>query len=149
MVAEKAWSGIRKLIGAGAKKASSAASSFVDVTKSALPHVPVISSRVLASAMFAPSSEVATGNSPASAPKAASLVAAYRQRTDEIRSQTMYDATGTPVMRPQARQEMATRLAAIAAGSPMLADHIETVDALQEVYAMPPAPMVGGLYANS
>ncbi len=145
-VAEKAWSGVRKLIAGGAKRASGAASSFVTTAKSAIPHVPVISSRVLASTAFGPARAAvaaAADAAPAAVPRAAAaaarasgtsasaaatgMVADYQRRTDEIRSQTMYDASGTPVMRPEARQALASRLAPIAAASPLLADRMESV----------------------
>jgi hypothetical protein len=162
-IAEKAYAGLRRVIGAGAKATAHAANSFIEAAVAAAPKVAptlgVLSTRALAGVAFAaPAAALAAGSSPPPVAgkkagagvgvpaKAADLEALYQQRTAEIRSQTMYGPGGVPVMRPEARQMMAAQLAAIRATSPMLADRIETVGARRMEYLagiMPHLPDYG------
>jgi hypothetical protein len=103
----------------------------------------VTATNVLSAARFAPSSPDKTP-----APKGKPLVAAYRARSAEIRSQTMYDPTGQVAIRPEARQAIAQRLAPIAQVNPLLADKLETIAVRKAEHisaTMPRQPDAGGL----
>lgn len=76
------------------------------------------------------------------------VVAHYQARSAEIRSQTMYDAAGNAVLRPEVRQAIGDRLAAIRAVKPLLADRMETVAARRIEYLssiLPRKPDMGGV----
>ena len=99
-----------------------AVSSFLETAQKGPSVVPVIATKVLGKLRYANTQE------PAPEEKQ-SLAQLYKARTDEIKSQTMYDQTGTPVMRPEARQAMAKRLDPIRMADSVAADKIETIAA--------------------
>jgi hypothetical protein len=81
-------------------------------------------------------------------PASSSLRDVYRARTAELRSQTMYDANGRVVIRPEARQAIARTLAPVGQVNPVLADKLETVAVRKAEFMsamMPRRPDVGGL----
>lgn len=131
-----------------ANRTKAALDAFLSVGKNVTPAAAGLAAartatQVLSSARFAPSSEDAAeskGGKP--------LVNAYKARSAEIRSQTMYDQTGTVVIRPEARQAIAQRLASVGAVNPLLADKLETQAVRNAEYissTLPRQPDVGGL----
>jgi hypothetical protein len=112
-----------------AARGSQAAEAFLG-RAATTPTAAVLATKTLGKLAFAPSSISASEDAPAPAAapaKKLELASLYKQRADEVRSQTMYDATGKVVMRPEQRQVMAQQLDAIRAFSPMLADRMESV----------------------
>lgn len=136
-----------KLGGAAAEvadRSAAAAEKFLDVSKTAAftPTVPVLASKVLSETAFAPTVDAAD------APVRKKLPDVYKQRSTEIRSQTMYDQTGAPVLRPEARQAIGDRLAGVRAVSPLLADKMETIAARRIEYLssqLPRRPDMNGV----
>ncbi len=130
------------LAGAGAKvaaRSAQAAKVFLDVGAKAARMAPVTATQVLGSVRFA------EGKAPEGTQD---LVGLFRARSAEIRSQTMYDPTGQVVMRPEARQAIADKLAPIASVNPLLADKLETIAVRKATYTsskIPRQPEVGGL----
>jgi hypothetical protein len=115
-----------KATAAAGARASKAVGSFLEVGKRAAPFAaPVLASRVLHAARFAPD----RGDRPSTPATAPALAESFKLRSAELRSQTAPGPDGRAVMRPAARAEMAARLAPIRAVSPLLADRIETVKA--------------------
>ena len=113
---------------------------FLSVAKRS-PMLPVLATRTLANAAFAPAD-------PKAAPAGKELSDLYRARTAEIRSQMTYDQSGKAVMRPEARMAMADQLKAVRPASPLLADRMETVAARKLEYlasVMPKRPEMGGV----
>lgn len=112
-----------------AARGSQAAEAFLG-RAATTPTAAVLATKTLGKLAFAPSSSAANEDAPAPAAaptRKLELASLYRQRADEVRSQTMYDASGKVVMRPEQRQAMAQQLDAIRAYSPMLADRMESV----------------------
>lgn len=110
-------------------RAGEAVKSFLAVGKRAAPiAAPVIASKVLHAARFAPSSS--SSRKPAKEKTTApELAQSFKARSAEIRSQTAPGPDGKAMMRTPARMAMAERLAPIRAVSPLLADRIETTKA--------------------
>lgn len=108
---------------AGARGAEAVAK-FLDVAKTAAksPMLHVLATKTLARVAYAPRG-AANDNEDRSLP------ALYRARTKEIKSQTMYAPDGSTIMRPEARQAMASKLSAIRAVAPIAADRVETLAA--------------------
>lgn len=131
-----------KVAAAGAERTKQAADAFLTVGKNALktPNVPVLASRVLSDVRFGPAAPA-----PAAKPTLPTL---FKQRTDEIKAQTMYAPDGTPQMRPEARQAVADRLAPLRAASPILADRLETLAARRLTFLssiIPRRPDIAGM----
>lgn len=147
----KLLGGLRKAVGGAAIRGGKAASAFLDVaakaTKKAAPYAPVTATKALSALRYAPSGAVIPGAAPA--PTGASpLAAAYLARSNEIKSQTEYDATGVPKMRPEARAAIADRLRPIGAVDPVLADRLESKAAARIEYLssiLPRRPDMGGM----
>lgn len=104
-----------------AKRASSAADAFLSGTKTAAKAAPVLATKVLGAVRYAASA------ADDKQPGVTGLAASYKARTDEVKTQTMYDATGTPRIKPEARQAVADKLQPIAALDLILADRLETL----------------------
>ncbi|HZJ69695.1 MAG TPA: hypothetical protein VFF36_02100, partial [Planctomycetota bacterium] len=85
----KALGGLRAAAGKAAQRGGEAASSFLGKAAAAAPHVPVAATKVLMSTRYAPSSQPEAAPGAGAATK---LATAYKARTDEIKSQTAYDA---------------------------------------------------------
>lgn len=130
-----------------AGKTADVASRFTEIGSKVIKSpAPLLASKVLADAVFAPQPQRrgpppaqpagAPAKKAAAAPQPAAddLVTHYQRVTDEIRSQTRYDPTRGIVMRPEARAAMAKQLDAIRAVSPALADRMETVSARKIEY---------------
>lgn len=124
------------------KRSKQALDAFLDVTTRRPAALATAGARtataVLREARFAPGEE----------PKGRSLPEVYKARSAEIRSQTMYDPTGQVVMRPEARQAIAKRLAPIAAVNPLLADQLETIAVRKAEFIsskLPRQPELGGI----
>lgn len=129
--------GLGKAAAAQAARASKAVGAVLDVTKRAAPAAPVLATKVLSSVAYT-----------SEAPRARTLPAAYKARTDEIKQLTQYDDLGNTVMRPEARAKIADRLAPVRTVDPVLADQIETVAARKIEYLasiIPRRPDIGGI----
>jgi len=126
---------LAKTTAAAADRAGAAVSAFLDVGRRAAPTLGVLATKTLANVAFAPH----RGDEP----RSADLAGHYRARTDELRSQTVRDATGATVIRPEARAAIGGRLAGIRAASPMLADRMETyaVRKLEYLASQIPTPV--------
>ncbi|HEY1554785.1 MAG TPA: hypothetical protein VGF94_08125 [Kofleriaceae bacterium] len=125
-------------VDSAAARSANAAKAFAGSVAASTTTLP-LATAALARARFAPAAI-------AKAPETSDLAELYRQRTAEVKSQTMYDANGNSVMRPEARQAMAARLAPLRAISPILADRYETIGARGLEYlsqTMPRQPDLG------
>lgn len=148
-VAGRVAGGLRGAIGKAGQRAGAAASSFLDVAAKgaarAVPVAPIAATKILGELRYAP----AAGDEQPPPPKGkATLAALYKRRTDEIKSQTAYDETGMPRLRPEARAAMGARLAPIRATYPILADRIETLAARRIEYLsslIPRRPDLAGI----
>lgn len=98
----------------------------------AIATVPVLATKVLRDVSFGAQPKQATPRD--TKPAKETLASLYKARSDEIKQQTAYDATGATVMRPEARQAMGARLAGLRAIAPILADKIETTAARRIEY---------------
>lgn len=101
---------------------------------------PPLATRTLAAVRFA-SEEKGT-------PKKADLATLYHARSSELRSQTMYAQDGSIQMRPEARAQIAAKLAPIAAVDPLAADKLEAIAARRVEFLsskLPRRPDIGGL----
>jgi hypothetical protein len=127
-----------KTIQAAGTRTGAATKTLLDASKRIVPTGAVLATRVLSDVAFAPRVKDAA--------KPASLAEAFHARADEIKSQSFYDATGTPRMRPDARAEMASKLAPIRLKDPKLADQLESQKAAAFEYLaakMPRRPDMG------
>ena len=115
------------------QKMSSAVGMIAQATNKATRAAAPIATSILAALRFAPAGAGAAAAGAGSASKP-TLAEAYAARTAEIRSQTAYDETGTPKMRPAARQAMADQLSPIRAVAPVAADRMETAGARRIEY---------------
>lgn len=131
-----------KLAGTGAKAAKATADNidkFLNVSSKLPPIGPVLSSKVLDAARYA------TGGK---SEPAKDIQEAFRARSAELRSQTMYDPTGQVVIRPEVRQKIGDTLRALATVNPLLADKTETVAVRKIEYTssmIPRKPEMGGV----
>jgi hypothetical protein len=136
--AKVATEGLGKAAAKTAARASKAIDTFLAVSGKAPNVAPVISSKIFASTKF--------GAGKSTAPK--SLAEGYKQRTDEIKTQTMYGPDGKAVMRPEARQKMARSFDGIRPHSPIAADRMETIAARKVEFLannLPRRPDLGGI----
>jgi hypothetical protein len=120
------------------KRSKQALDKFLDVTTRKPTATAVTATQVLAQTSFGPSAGAGGDKLPD----------LFKARSAEIRNQTMYDATGNVVIRPEAREAIAKRLAPIGAVNPMLADHLETIAVRKAEYVsskLPRQPEIGGL----
>jgi hypothetical protein len=146
-IGAKAVGGVRAAVGAAAKRSAAAASSFLGAgAKAVAAAAPVASAgaaltatEVLSRARFGPGAVPSDGDR---------LPDFFRQRSAEIREQTMVAQDGSIQMRPAARMAITRQLAPIAAADPILADRIETVLARKIAFMsskLPKRPEVGGI----
>ena len=121
---ERVFGRLGRASGELANRSSAALGKFLDVGTKVARSAPVLATKVLTGVRYA----VARADDAPIAPgKSTQLADAFRARSAELRSQTAYDPTGQPMMRPEARAAIADRLAPIRAVSPVLADRIETI----------------------
>lgn len=113
---------LKKIAAAVGARAGRAAESFLDVTSKVArtPQVPVLATATLASLAYG-KSKGEQGPS--------DLPGLFKARTDEIKNQVHIAADGSFQMRPEARQELASKLRAVRAVDPILADRLETAGA--------------------
>jgi hypothetical protein len=140
VIATKVLSGVRFAPGSDAGFLGAAGKA----AEKGAPLAPVIATKVLSGVRFAPGSDAEERRSSG---KATTLASAYRARTDEIKSQTAYDAAGVPRMRTDARAEVAERLKPVRAVDPILADRMETIAARRIEYLssiLPRRPDIAG-----
>ncbi|MDL2338615.1 MAG: hypothetical protein QFE16_12310 [Pseudomonadota bacterium] len=125
---------------AASARMTAARDAFLSVTSKVTPAgVAVAATRVLSQVRFGPSAEP-TGKQ--------DLASLYKARSAELRNQTMYDPNGQVVIRPDARQAIAQKLAPIAQVNPILADKLETLAVRKAEFIssmMPRQPDAGGL----
>jgi len=134
-----------KASAAAAQRTSAAVSAFLDVTGKVAPAAPVLATKVLSSVAYAPPKTSKADK--AAKPTKPTLASSYRARADEIRSQVQQGPAG-PVMRREARAQMAARLMPIAAMNPVLADRMETLAARRLEFLaskLPKRPDIGGI----
>jgi hypothetical protein len=145
VVAGKAVAGVVKKLGVNsaemAKRGSKAIDAFLNVGSKAAPYAVPAATKVLGAVRYSDKQR------PAAKVNESKLASVYRQRSEEIRSQTQPGPEGA-LMHPAARQQLAARLAPIAAANPIAADRIETIAARRIEFLaskLPKRPDVGGL----
>lgn len=119
-------------------RSQQALDAFLNVTTKTPAATAVTATQVLAQAKF--------GDGPEASGK--KLPDLFKARSAEIRNQTMYGPMGNVVIRPEARQAIAKRLAPIALVNPLLADKLETLQVRKTEFIsskIPRQPDVGGL----
>lgn len=147
----KAVGGIKAAIGGVAKKTGEAAAAFLDagakVAAKVAPIAPAVgaltATEVLGRVRFGRGAEEPEGEQ-----KERDLAGLFRQRSAELREQTMVAQDGSIQMRPAARMAITRQLAPVAVKNPILADKIETAVARRiafESSKIPRRPEVGGL----
>lgn len=126
-----------------AKRGSNAVSRLLTASKAVAHTAPPLATRVLAAVRYAPERK------PEKETKgAAKLATLYKARSEEIRSQTAYAPDGSVQMRPDARAQVASHLAPIAAVDPVSADQLETLAVRRIEFLaskLPRRPDIGGL----
>ena len=122
---------LSKVSAESAARTAEAVKSFVGAVQPATKYAPVIATQVLSHVRYAAPEPASRGETP-SEPK--TLPALFKARTDEIKSQTAYNAQGIPKMRPAAREAMARTFNGIRAQDPLLADQLETLAARRIEY---------------
>lgn len=147
----RAMGGLRKAIGAAAERTGRAASTALGAAaqgvSAAAPYVPIAATKLLSSISYAPSPPASERRTDSPAPARSGLAAAFKARTDEIKSQTAYDAAGVPRLRPEARAAMAARFDGIRPTDPILADRLETIAARRIEYLSSLIPRRPDLFA--
>lgn len=143
--ANKTLGGLRAVVGKAATRAGEAASSFLGKAAPVAKYAPVLATKVLSQVKYA-----ADGSAPPAhnAEGTTELARLYRARTDEVKSQTAYDAAGVPKLRPEARKAMAARFDGIRPSDPILADRLESAGARRIEYLsslIPRRPDFGGV----
>lgn len=140
--------GLGKMAAKSAARASKAIGTFLDVANKAPPIAPVLASKVLSTVRYAPGSKQAPIKETKKGSPAPRLAKAFKARADEIKSQTMYDPSGIPVMRPEARERLAQRFDGLRGEDPIAADKLETLAAKRLTFLaskLPRKPDVAGL----
>lgn len=128
------------------KRISGALDVFMSGAKAAERVAPIAATKVLTSVAFGPETEPQRRQ----VPSKDGLVTAYRKREAEIRAQTTLDpATMKPVMKPQARAQVAERLKGVRALQPVLADRIETVAARKMAFLADKLPKRPDAFATT
>lgn len=123
-VFERGLSGtLRRGVAKSQKAMTGAIDGLLSTSTKVLKGSPVLATRVLSAASFATPERVGTMRPGL---KSTPIVAAYRQREAELRSQMTMGPTGKPVMSPSANGELHQRLAGLWAVDPQMADQIET-----------------------
>jgi hypothetical protein len=128
-----------------ARRSSTAIGAFLDVGAKVAPVAPVLATRTLQAVRYATDEE--RPRPPKAEKKRPRLAEGYKRVTDELKQQVTYQA-GVPKMRPEARAQVAQRLAPIALENPILADRLETLEARKREYlarAMPRRPDLVGI----
>jgi len=110
---------------AAAERTARAVDAFMDTTRKAERVAPVLASRVLANARFAPAAPVRPSKALAK-PKAPTMEESFDQRVAELSSTVTLGPDGRPMVRPGVRAQIAQRLEPIAAFAPHVADQLET-----------------------
>lgn len=129
-VGAKVFGRMAGVVGQAATRSQNVAHAFVQGAEKALPRAPVVATKVLQAVSYAPPDKRAPAPAKQQPAKTPTLVETFRLRAQEIRSQTVFDPMrGEYVMRPEAREAMASRLDPIRAVSPLLADQMETIQA--------------------
>ena len=121
LVSSQVFSRLGKAGSEAAMRGAAAVDKVLDVSARAARMAPPIATRVLNSVRYAPAK--------ADAPKRLGMAEAFKARSEEIRSQTMYGPDGKVEVRPEARQAIADQLLPIRAVDPIGADRLETIAA--------------------
>jgi hypothetical protein len=133
-----------KAVGELATRTSNAAKAFAGATELATKYAPVVATKVLEGVRYGPS----TG--PPQEGKQ-TLPELFKARTDEIKQLTAYDETGTPRIRPEARQALADQLRPIRLINSILGDRLETLATRRLEYLssiIPRRPDYGGIQSG-
>jgi hypothetical protein len=126
-----------------AARGSKAVQTFLDVGRKVAPAAPVLATKVLSAVAYAPSRERR-----ADTVKAHTLASAFKARSEEIRGHVEPGPDGALQMRRASREQLAGKLAPIAAANPLLADRIESTKAKAVEFLaskLPRRPDVGGI----
>jgi hypothetical protein len=125
VLAAKAVGGVWKKLGgdtaAAADRTSKAIGTFLDVTSKVPPAARLAASRTLANVSYG-----ALADEKPTKKRKESLPDLYKARSREIRELTAPGPDGKPMMRLEARQKIAERLAPLRAANPIAYDRIET-----------------------
>lgn len=128
IVGEKVFGRVAKASSERAAASARGVEMFFDTSTAAVKAAPVLATKVLTAARYAPAAAKAKGSEPAGKPaRGGELAHEYKRVADEIRSQTAIGLTGKPEVRQEARARIAETLSPIAAFAPLLADRMETV----------------------
>jgi hypothetical protein len=122
-VTDKVFGRLGKAAAESATRTAKAVSRFLDPAAKATRATTPLATKVLSNVRFAAEQPTPAGAGGAGR----DLPALFRQRSEEIRSQTMYAPDGSVQMRPEARAGVNERLKAIAAIDPVIADRLETI----------------------
>lgn len=122
--------GIVKKLGldtsAAAARGSKAIGAFLNVAEKVAPTARVVATKTLSSAAFGALTDRDVKPSKKASAKPVQLADAYKARSAELRTLTEPGPDGKPVLRMDARQKIAERLAPLRAVDALLADRIES-----------------------
>jgi hypothetical protein len=118
----KAVGGLRAGANKIARRTGEAVSAFAGAIAPQLEKATPIATKFLSQVSYgARTARKAPDDAPTTLPQL------FKARTDEIKQQTAYDASGIPRVRPAARQAIADRLRPIRVSDPIAADRLETL----------------------
>lgn len=135
--------GFKKATGAVAKKAASAASTFLGAAQKGIvkaePLAPVLATKVLAATRYG---DDRRKDEPQDLPSL------YKARTDEIQRQVIVAPDGAFQMHPDARRKMSDKLAPVRAVNPVVADQLETLGARRIAWLATQIPRRPDVFAS-
>lgn len=138
---------LRTATGKAARKSGEVVSAIINGTRQVVERATPVATKELSEVSFGPASSHRIAESAVPGARR-DLPALFADRTDEIKAQTAYDATGIPRIRPEARAAIAKRLQPIAAHDPTIADRLETLAVRRLEYLssiIPRRPDMGGI----
>lgn len=121
LVSSQVFGRLGKAGAEAAMRGAKAVDKVLAVAERGAKAAPPIATRVL--------SRVRYGQSDDAGPSRPTLAQAFKARSEELRSQTMYGPDGKVEVRPEARQAIADRLLPVRAVDPIGADKLETIAA--------------------
>lgn len=142
-IGEKVFGRLAKGASEQAIRTGKAVSAFIGQAEKGTRVAIPVATKVLASVRFAPADTAKPEAAPSS--KLADL---YHERAREVRSQTEIGPDGKPVMREEARADLADRLKGVAALDPMIANRLETLAARRIEFLaskLPRRPDINGI----
>lgn len=151
-VSGKLGAKISEVASKSAARVAKAMNAFADVVGKSTPSATVLATKVLSKVSFGDKKIANDEATPKKGtPKKEELAQLYKQRSDEVKSQTSYGPDGVAIMRPDARAKMAAKLAPIRALDPVAADRLESAAAKRLAYyaqKLPRRPDLGGIQAG-